>query len=48
MLCYAMLCYAQLRENGVIGDAREPDVLRVSPVPLYNSFDDVFRAVRRQ
>lgn len=33
-----------LAENGVIGDWREPDVIRVSPVPLYNSFKDVYEA----
>ncbi|GAB3904785.1 kynureninase [Mucilaginibacter boryungensis] len=30
-----------LTENGVIGDWREPDVIRLSPVPLYNTFTDV-------
>ena len=34
-----------LRENGVITDWREPDVIRVSPAPLYNSFEEVFRFV---
>ncbi|MES2274798.1 MAG: kynureninase [Bacteroidota bacterium] len=30
-------------ENGVIGDWREPDVIRLSPVPLYNTFMDVYQ-----
>ncbi|MFN8144649.1 MAG: kynureninase [Bacteroidia bacterium] len=34
--------YKQLTEKGVIVDWREPDVIRVAPVPLYNSFEDVF------
>jgi kynureninase len=33
-----------LHEQGVIGDFREPDVIRLAPVPLYNSFHDVWRA----
>ena len=33
-----------LAKNGVIGDWREPDVIRLSPVPLYNSFKDVYSA----
>lgn len=32
-----------LTRKGVIADWREPDVIRVAPVPLYNSFEDVFR-----
>lgn len=33
-----------LSKNGVIGDWREPDVIRLSPVPLYNTFKDVYSA----
>ena len=27
-------------ENGVIGDEREPDVIRLAPTPLYNTLKD--------
>ena len=33
-----------LTSRGIIGDWREPDALRLAPIPLYNSFVDVFRA----
>jgi kynureninase len=36
--------FDHLVANGVIGDWREPNVIRLSPVPLYNSFTDVFTA----
>ncbi|MCB9262407.1 MAG: kynureninase [Flavobacteriales bacterium] len=32
-----------LTKNGVIADWREPNVIRMAPVPLYNSFMDVYR-----
>jgi kynureninase len=32
---------------GIVTDVREPDVLRVSPTPLYNTFRDVFLFVDR-
>jgi kynureninase len=35
-----------LTDNGVIGDWREPNVIRLSPVPLYNSFKQVFETGR--
>ena len=32
-----------ITEKGVIADWREPDVIRIAPVPLYNSFEDTFK-----
>jgi kynureninase len=37
----------RLTQEGIIGDWREPDTFRVAPVPLYNSYRDVFQFVRR-
>jgi len=35
--------FDKLTQEGVIADWREPNVIRMAPVPLYNSFEDVFR-----
>ena len=35
--------FDNLINNGVIADWREPDVIRIAPVPLYNSFLDVYK-----
>ncbi|RZJ82401.1 MAG: kynureninase [Flavobacterium sp.] len=35
--------FDQLVASNVLGDWREPNVIRLSPVPMYNSFEDVFR-----
>jgi len=34
-----------MHAKGVVGDSREPDVMRLAPVPLYNSFGDVRKVV---
>lgn len=35
--------FNKLTEAGIISDWREPNVIRCAPVPLYNSFEDVWR-----
>jgi kynureninase len=36
--------FDSLREGGVLGDERKPGVIRLAPVPMYNTFEDVRRA----
>jgi kynureninase len=35
--------FDHLVANGVLGDWREPDVMRIAPTPLYNTFADCLR-----
>ncbi|XP_068612689.1 kynureninase [Brachionichthys hirsutus] len=52
--CQLSLCFSihigemfqELEKRGVACDMREPSVLRVAPVPLYNSFADVHRFIQ--
>lgn len=37
----------QLTKAGIISDWREPDVIRCAPVPLYNSYKDVYKLVEK-
>jgi kynureninase len=41
----ARRCHQRLIAAGIIGDWREPDILRLAPTPLYNSYSDVYAAV---
>ena len=42
----ARLCRA-LKDAGVVTDYRPPDIVRLAPVPLYNTFTDCHAAVER-
>lgn len=35
-----------LEEAGVVLDERKPDVIRVAPAPLYNTYEDVFNFIQ--
>jgi len=38
--------FEHLMQSGIVGDWREPDVIRISPAPLYNRYADVLGFVR--
>jgi len=35
--------FRALRSAGVVGDYRPPDVIRIAPVPLYNTYHEIWR-----
>lgn len=35
--------FDKLSSNGVVADWREPNVIRIAPVPMYNSYEDCYR-----
>jgi kynureninase len=37
--------FDHLTRQGIVGDWREPDVIRVAPVPMYSRYDDCLRLV---
>jgi kynureninase len=43
MLKQGKKVFNELNKQGVIADWREPNVIRVAPVPLYNSLEDIWR-----
>lgn len=40
------LILSYLQNRGIIVDIRRPDILRVTPTPLYDTFRDVWQFVR--
>lgn len=39
--------HKKLTQSGVISDWREPDVIRVAPIPLYNTFEEMYQMVEK-
>ena len=38
--------FDRLQASGIVSDQRKPNIMRLSPAPLYNSFCDVFHTVQ--
>ena len=38
--------FDQLQAAGIVSDKRKPNIMRISPAPLYNTFCDVFSTVQ--
>lgn len=43
---YGKAIFDAISHKGVISDWREPNVIRIAPAPLYNSYKDVFKFVK--
>ncbi|KAF3930785.1 Kynureninase [Dactylellina cionopaga] len=35
--------YKKLERAGIVADKRQPDVIRIAPAPLYNTYEEVYR-----
>ncbi len=46
MLFNGKAVFEDLSSNGVFADWREPNVIRIAPVPLYNTFEEVWKFVQ--
>jgi kynureninase len=38
--------FARMLKRGLVGDERQPNVIRLTPAVLYNTFEEVGRAVQ--
>lgn len=47
LLKYGKPLFDELMRRGVLGDWREPDVIRLAPVPLYNTFEEQYQFIEK-
>lgn len=47
LLKYGKPLFDELMKRGVLGDWREPDVIRLAPVPLYNTFVEQYQFIEK-